>query len=197
MLMSAEHSQLLLVDYQARLMPAIDGRSAVVANAVRLARLAATLGIPVWGTEQSPDKLGPNLAPIREACGRTLAKTHFNAVDDGLADWLRPGVADGLGQLVLAGCEAQVCLLQTGLGLLGAGFAVWVVSDACGSRSAANHAAAMHRLSRAGATLVSTEMVGFEWLRRADHPAFGRWLALVKQADAALADDSGDPDPAP
>ncbi len=180
MLMSAAHSQLLLVDYQSRLMPAIHAGDEVCANALRLAQLALALDIPVWGTEQSPEKLGANLPELRAACIRTLAKNRFDAVADGLADWLRPAADAGRAQLVVAGCEAHVCLLQTSLGLLDAGFAVWVVSDACGARSAHNHAAAMARLAAAGATLVTTEMVGFEWLRRADHPAFARWLALVK-----------------
>ncbi len=180
MLLQADQCQLVLVDYQARLMPAIDGAEAVLANALRLARLAQALRMPVCGTEQSPDKLGANVPALREACGHTLAKTAFDATADGLADWLKPAAAAGRSQLVVAGCEAHVCLLQTALGLLGVGFGVWVVQDACGSRCAANHAAAMARLQQAGATLVTTEMVGFEWLRRAGHPAFKAWQASIR-----------------
>lgn len=184
MLLSAAHGQLVLVDYQARLMPAIHDGEAVVANALRLARLAQALGLPCWGTEQSPDKLGPNLPELRALCRHTVAKTAFDATADaeagGLLAALAPGAAAGRQQVVVAGCEAHVCLLQTALGLIGAGYAVSVVADACGARAAASHALAMARLRQAGASLVSTEMVGFEWLRRADHPAFKAWQAMIR-----------------
>ena len=83
-------------------------------------------------------------------------------------------------QVVVAGCEAHVCLLQTALGLLRAGRRVWVVAPACGSRRSADHALAMQRLSQAGATLVSSEMVLFEWLADCRHPQFKPVLQLVK-----------------
>lgn len=184
MLLSDTHGQLVLVDYQARLMPAIHDGEAVVANARRLARLARAIGLPCWGTEQSPDKLGPNLPELRGLCQRTVAKIAFDATADTAADSLLAALAAGASagrhQVVIAGCEAHVCLLQTALGLIGAGYAVAVVADACGARTAANHALAMERLRQAGASLVSTEMVGFEWLRRADHPAFKAWQGMIR-----------------
>jgi hypothetical protein len=84
------------------------------------------------------------------------------------------------GTLVLAGCEAHVCLLQTALDLLDEEQDVWVVTDACGSRTERNRDAAFDRLAAAGAELVTTEMVLFEWVRTADHPRFRDVLALVK-----------------
>ena len=80
----------------------------------------------------------------------------------------------------LAGCEAHVCLLQTALDLLDEEFDVWVVTDACGSRTERNRDAAFDRLAGAGAELVTTEMVAFEWLRTAEHPRFREVLALIK-----------------
>src|SRR6478735_1127866 len=96
MLLDADDSQLVLVDYQTRLMPVIFENELVIANAVRLARMAEIMQVPVWATEQNPDKLGPNVPPlqavIEAAAGRTLAKMHFSAVADGLGEWLRPPV---------------------------------------------------------------------------------------------------------
>ena len=219
MLLDADDSQLVLVDYQARLMPLIFENELIVANALRLARMAHAMEVPVWGTEQNPNGLGRNtpelIAAIEAASdvggGRTLTKMHFNAVEDGLADWLRPPVRkptqgasqagnarslpkhlqknaesepEGRNTIVIAGCEAHVCLMQTALGLLEEEFDVWVVTDACSSRSERNRDAAFDRLAGAGAELVTTEMVAFEWLRTAEHPAFREMLALVKQGDA-------------
>ena len=207
MLLDADDSQLVLVDYQARLMPVIFEHEFVLANAVRLARLARMLEVPVWGTAQNPDKLGQNLpelqAAIDSAGGKTVAKMHFSAAADGLVEWLRPPARkptqggnarslprhlqkppepeeEGRGMIVIAGCEAHVCLLQTALELLEEEFDVWVVTDACGSRTERNRDAAFDRLAGAGAELVTTEMVAFEWLRTAEHPAFRAAMALVK-----------------
>ena len=219
MLLDADDSQLVLVDYQARLMPLIFENEMIVANALRLARMARAMEVPVWGTEQNPDGLGRNtpelIAAIEAASdaggGKTLTKMHFNAVEDGLADWLRPPVRkptqgaspggnarslprhlqkpaaseepEGRNTIVIAGCEAHVCLMQTALGLLEEEFEVWVVTDACSSRSERNRDAAFDRLAGAGAELVTTEMVAFEWLRTAEHPVFREVLGLVKQGD--------------
>ncbi len=210
MLLDADECQLVLVDYQVRLMPAIFENSLVVANALRLAQMARLMQVPVWGTAQTPDKLGASLpelqAAIEAAGGRTLAKNHFSAVDDGLGDWLRPPARkppsgpprgnarslpkhlqkpaeeeeEGRGVIVIAGCEAHICLLQTALGLLDEEFEVWVVTDACSSRTERNRDAAFDRLAGAGAELVTTEMVAYEWLRTAEHPAFREMLGLVK-----------------
>ena len=218
MLLDADDCQLVLVDYQTRLMPVIFGQERLLANAVRLAKMAAIMQVPVWGTAQLPDKLGANTTDVQNAIdaagGQTLAKAHFSAVADGLGDWLRPPVRkpvqnepvrqvrgnarslpkhmqksqqnaapeseDGRNVIVIAGCEAHVCLLQTALDLLEEEFDVWVVTDACGSRLDSNRDAAFDRLAGNGAELVTTEMVAFEWLRSADHPAFKDMLALVK-----------------
>ena len=202
MLLDADESQLVLVDYQTRLMPAIHEGAAALANAVRLAQIAQMLEVPVWGTEQNPSRLGPNDAALRALCRKTLNKMHFSAVPDGLVDWLRPPAKPTQGgnarslpkhlqkpaqaaaperpSIVIAGCEAHVCLLQTALELLAEEFEVWVVTDACSSRTERNRDAAFYRLAGAVAELVPTEMVAFEWLGSCEHPAFKDMLALVK-----------------
>ena len=204
MLLELQDSQLLLVDYQLQLMPAIHEGPAVLANARRLAQIAALLKVPMLLTEENPAGLGgtvPDLqALVQQAGGKTFAKMSFSAVAAGLAELLRPPVSAPRGNarslpkhlqkpappaperntIVLAGCETHVCLLQTALDLLDDEFEVWVVTDACGSRTERNRDAAFDRLAGAGAELVSTEMVAFEWLRTADHPAFRDVLALIK-----------------
>lgn len=179
-LMNAALSALVLVDYQQRLLPAIHEGDRVLAQAVRLAEVARALGVPVLGTEQYPQGLGPNHEAVRSRCALTLLKMHFDACADGLIDRLPPRL-DGLPrEVVIAGCEAHVCLLQTAMGLLAGGRKVYVVADACGSRAPEHHALAMQRLQRAGADIVSVEMVGFEWLRGRGHPQFKDVLALLK-----------------
>lgn len=200
MLLDADECQLVLVDYQERLMPVIDEAPGVLANARRLARMARCVHVPVWGTEQNPARLGANDAELRGLCGQTLAKMHFSAVADGLTDLLTPDIVPPKGNarslprhlrknepqrperacIVIAGCEAHVCLLQTALDLIDEEWDVWVVTDACGSRTERSRDAAFDRLAGAGAELVTTEMVAFEWLRTCEHPAFKEVHALIK-----------------
>lgn len=201
MLLDAAESQLVLVDYQTRLMPAIHDGAATLANAVLLAKIAKMVEVPVWGTEQNPSRLGPNDAALRALCQKTLSKMHFSAVPDGLIEWLRPPIKAQGGNarslpkhlqkpaqaaaperpsIVIAGCEAHVCLMQTALELLAEEFEVWVVTDACSSRTERNRDAAFDRLAGAGAELVTTEMVAFEWMESCENPAFRDVLALVK-----------------
>ena len=179
-LIDPDRGALVLVDYQQRLMPAIHRGAEVAANAVWLADIARDLDVPVLGTEQNPGGLGPNEPAIRERCAVTLAKMHFDACADGLLDALRALREQPVREVVIAGCEAHVCLLQTALGLLDAGLAVSVVAEACGSRSAENHRLAMQRLRQAGAVIVSVEMVAFEWLRSCEHERFRQVLKRLK-----------------
>ncbi len=174
-------SVLVLVDYQARLLPAIADGAQVLDQALALARLARTLGIPVIGTEENPAKLGPNVDSLRALCDETLTKMHFDACGDGLLARLaahRPGPAPR--DVVMAGCEAHVCLLQTALGVLRGGDRVWLVSAACGSRRVDDQALAMTRLQQAGAVCVNLDMLAFEWMRTCEHPQFRAVLAQVK-----------------
>ncbi|MDR2851746.1 MAG: isochorismatase family protein [Burkholderiaceae bacterium] len=203
MLLDANESQLVLVDYQARLMPAVAGAEAILKNALLLATLAQWVRAPLWGTEQNPARLGQNPPEWRALCQQTLSKMAFSAVREGLVNCLRapaPQAPQGNARslprhlrkdpvrkdrqernsIVIAGCEAHVCLLQTALDLLDEEFEVWIVTDACGSRAERNRDAAFDRLAAAGAELVTTEMVGFEWLGSAEHPAFRDFQGLIR-----------------
>lgn len=197
MLLDANDCQLVLVDYQARLMPAIARGDEVLQRTELLAGLAHLLDVPVWGTEQAPERLGPLAPSLRSRCRQVFAKTAFDACDSGLLAALRAparpaGNARSLPKhlqkppapprqtIVLAGCETHVCLLQTALGLVEQELDVWVVTDACGSRRDRDRDAALDRLAANGVELVTAEMVGFEWLRDAQHPRFREALALLK-----------------
>ncbi|AOZ03437.1 isochorismatase [Cupriavidus sp. USMAHM13] len=176
MLHDAADSILVLVDLQARLMPAIRHGEQVVRECVRLATIARRLGVPVVGTEQSPGSLGANLAEVTALCDRTFAKDSFDACADGLCEIL-PATRR---RVIVAGCEAHVCVLQTALGLLGHGREVTLLVDATGSRKAIDHDTAVARLAAAGALPATVEMVAFEWLRSARHEHFRDALRHIK-----------------
>jgi len=169
MVLTVEGAVLLLIDLQDRLMPVIADHGAVVARAVRLAEAATLLGVPVRATEQHPAGLGRTVPPLAGYPQAVLAKTTFSAVRAPGWPALLPA---GSGEIVVAGCEAHVCVLQTVLDLLAAGRRVVWAADATGSRDPADRALAIDRARQHGAEIVTSEMVLFEWLRDARHPEF-------------------------
>ena len=170
-------SLLLLVDFQSRLMPWIEGDAEAVANALRLAGAAKLLEVPVLATEQNPAGLGPNVDEIRNAAAATLEKRFFDATREPRWPEFAPR---GRKHVVVAGCEAHVGVMQTVIGLLGKGYAVRLVADAVGSRTAESRRVALERAASKGAEIVTTEMVIFEWLVTCDHPRFREILQIVK-----------------
>jgi nicotinamidase-related amidase len=177
MLLTAESTVVLLIDLQERLMPAIHDGEVVVARAVRLAEAARLLEVPIRATEQYPAGLGRTVPQLAEYPQAVLAKTAFSATADPGFHALLPS---GVSQIVVAGCEAHVCVLQTVLGLLPHGHHVLLAADAVGSRDPDDRAAAIARARQHGAEIVTSEMVLFEWLRDARHPRFREVHKLLK-----------------
>jgi nicotinamidase-related amidase len=174
---SPQTSVLLLIDLQERLMPAVQGADIVIANALKLASAARLLAIPVLATEQNPHGLGPSMASLRPIVEATLGKDYFDATRETAWSAFLPA---GRSDFIVAGCEAHVCVLQTVMGLVRLRRNVRVVVDAIGSRTEANREAAARRAHVAGAELVTTEMVIFEWLETSRHPKFHDVLKIVR-----------------
>lgn len=170
-------SSFLVIDEQERLMPAIHEGERVLAATRRLAEAARLIGIPILATEQYPKGLGPTVEAAGIAGAEILEKREFDALRNPGFVRLVPGERP---DLVVVGCEAHVCVLQTVLGLLDGKRRVHVVADAIGSRSDANRLAAIDRMARHGADIVTSEMVVFEWLQSSEHPRFREVSALIK-----------------
>lgn len=180
MLLSAPDSLLLIVDIQERLLPVMQDGARVVRNAGILLQAAQALDLPSLVTEQYPKGLGPTVSEIKVAADTVpvLEKMHFSA-------WGEPDIRRHITkiarpQVVIAGIEAHVCVLQSALAIAETGRHVAVVADAISSRSVGSVATAQHRLLQAGISMVTTEMCLFEWLGSAAHPQFKRLSALIK-----------------
>ncbi len=171
MLMRTDRSVLLLVDLQERLQPAINNAEQVLEACLWLTQVAQGLQVPVICTEQYPRGLGMTLPALRNLLptAAIVEKIHFSAVPDGQIFQMPGG---DRGQFIVTGTESHVCVLQTVLDLLDAGRQVFVVEDAVGSRRASDKALALARMRQNGATIVSREMVVFEWLRQAGTDQF-------------------------
>jgi nicotinamidase-related amidase len=176
-------SQLLVVDIQEKLAAAMPEKvvNRVLRNATVLLKAAGLLQIPTLVTEQYPRGLGSTHPGVMAAVARDFKrfeKTCFSClgaegIDTALADPKRR-------QIIVAGMEAHVCVLQTAFDLRAAGLDVLVVDDAICSRRLENYQNAIDRLRQTGITVTNTESVVFEWLRDARHEHFKTISAWVR-----------------
>jgi len=180
MLLNASDCGLVVVDLQARLVPALADPEVVVRRARLLLQAAARLDVPVLATEQSPASIGHTVESVAAALpsGAVVEKTAFAATRE--ARFQERAAALDRPRLVVCGAEAHVCVLQTALGLIEAGYAVAIAADAAGSRRMEDRELALARLRDAGADVVTSEMVVFEWLQRAGTDAFRALIPLIK-----------------
>jgi len=179
MLLERDKCQLLMVDVQERLLPAMSDPTLVLKNGGRLLEAARTLAVPVVVSEQYPAGLGrtvPELANLAPA-NTVHEKVEFSCFANPV---LHVALSVPDRQTVIFGIEAHVCVLQTAIEMAVAACDVTVVVDAIGSRVADSKDIALRRMQDAGVRLATTEMVLFEWLRRAGTPEFKTISRLIR-----------------
>lgn len=170
MLIEADKAALLVVDVQDWLIGAITDPEGTLARLRWLLQVAAELELEVLISEQYPQGLGHTLTALTALvpAARVVEKRHFSCVADGC---LPPDLL-AREQVIVCGMETHVCVLQTVLGLRALGRQVFVVDDACASRTPYNHAMGIQRMRDAGAQIVTREMVAFELLHTSTHAKF-------------------------
>lgn len=175
-------SALLVIDVQQKLLPFIHEGEHILQEIMRLVRGCALFEVPVLASEQYPAGIGHTdallAACLREAGAATLEKMTFSCWQD---EQQRRRLCDlDRAQIILCGIEAHVCVQQTALDLLSAGYEVVVCADAAGSRSPRSCAVALDRLRHEGAVVSTVESVLFELCGRCGTPRFKAMLALIK-----------------
>jgi nicotinamidase-related amidase len=190
-LLNAKRSIVLIIDLQGKLMEMIERPGLVVAATKRLLTLAEMFEVPVVSTEQYPQGLGRTHPEIRAAFDavavpkRTLSKTSFGCCGDPaferMLQEVRPGLEAVERQIVVAGIEAHVCVLQTTLELLRQGSQVYLCWECISSRGEEYRRHALDRMTQAGAVLTNHESVAFEWARDKNHPQFKAMSTLLKE----------------
>jgi nicotinamidase-related amidase len=183
-LLHAATSQLMVVDVQERLAPAVHDHARLIGNVRLLLAAAARLGVPVTVTEQYRKGLGTTIAAVREALppdAQVYEKLAFSAIAEADIAARVVGLSGAERRtVVICGAEAHVCVLQTAFGALETGARVVLVADATGSRAPFSHATALERARAAGIDVVTTEMAVFEWLGRAGTDDFRALQPLLK-----------------
>jgi len=178
-LLEQGRAALLVIDVQDRI-------NAVMADQTHLTRIEVLveacrgLGVPVLASEQYPQGLGPTVESLATILGETPpGKLTFScARDDGLRKTIE---GSGRKQIIITGIETHVCVLQTALDLIAAGFEIHVPHDAVNSRRPADKEWALQRMAAAGATITATESALFELLERCDTSDFKAVAKLIKR----------------
>lgn len=183
MLLDKDRSQLLIVDVQERLLPAIHEGERVVERCGILLQAAAELGVPVTVSEQYRKGLGPTVERLGNLKGDApvMEKMHFScSADPDLLHHIAEAANAGRRQLVIGGIESHICVLQSAMGFKQAGLDVFVAMDATGSRRQESVDLARDRfvVNRIGA--VNVEMVLFEWMHVSGTPEFKAVSKLIK-----------------
>lgn len=171
---------LVLIDFQERLMPAMEDNETLEMSTIKLVKGCKILGVPVLVTQQYTKGLGPTIAGIDDALGvyEPIEKTSFSAMGEPV--FKEKLSVSGRKTVILAGIEAHVCVLQTALELIEAGYTVFLVNDCVSSRSIGDMANAQQRMINAGAVETTYESTLFELLKGAREEGFKDISNLVK-----------------
>jgi nicotinamidase-related amidase len=189
-LLDSRRSVVVAIDLQGKLIGMVHRSQLVIDATIRLLRIAGIFGVPVILTEQYPQGLGPTQPDVRAAFDALESPKYFVekvafgcAGDSGFMEALSqalPGVEAGQRQVVVAGIETHVCVMQTVLPLLAQGSAVHVCWEAVSGRGAEYRGMGLRRLEQAGAVMTNHESVGFEWAQTKEHAQFKALNAILR-----------------
>lgn len=172
MLIKQHQSCLLLIDVQEKLSPYVLDASALIKRCDWLLQLAEVVKVPILASEQYPKGLGGTVKPLAQRVShkQLTSKVHFSCAKE--PSFINQWQQLQKQQVIIAGIETHVCVLQTALDLLSIGIEVFVVVDATSSRHAIDYRYGLKRMKQAGVQLVTAEMVFFEWLEKAGTQTF-------------------------
>ena len=133
-----------------------------------LVAVAAQLELPVVVTEEEPERHGataPEISVVLPHAAKVFRKPTFGLAN--APEILAAVFETGRRTAVVIGCETDVCVAQSAIGLLERGFACVVVEDATFSPGEM-HVRGLERLSSAGVERNHAKGVTYEWLRSVD-----------------------------
>ena len=170
-------SAMLLIDVQEKLLPVIHQQDQLLQRLKLTTAAAQLLSVPLYITEQVPDKLGPTVPALLEnsAVRQKISKNTFSSatvLDE----------AAGIEHWVVCGIETHICVRQTVLDLVEAGKLVTLLADAVSSRHLTDHETALADFRHAGIRVVTVESLLFEWMGSSEHPHFRDISRLVRES---------------
>ncbi len=185
-LLNRRTSRLLIIDVQEKFVGTLphEIQRRLIESCRFICEGAKLLDVPITATEQYPERMGSTVTPLIDFADKRPSKRRFSALE--CTGW--PPAADAADdrfQIVVAGMETHVCVLQTVLDLLAAGYQTYVVVDAVAGRGMINHNVALERIANSGAVITTTEGVLFEWCESSDAAEFKQFSSLIKSREPA------------
>jgi nicotinamidase-related amidase len=179
-MLKREEAVLVLIDVQGKLHELMYEKQILDANLEKLIRCAQRLDMPILGTEQIPEKLGPTSEPFNSLLSdiTLISKTAFSCC--GEPKFTEAWQSLKKSQAILIGIETHVCVYQTALDLLETGIEVVIAADAVSSRTPENKTLALEAMRDAGAQILPAETILFSLLRDASDPRFKELLKLIR-----------------
>jgi nicotinamidase-related amidase len=175
-----DRSCLLIIDFQEKIFPFIHENEKLLKNVLILINGLKTLEVPLIVTEQYTKGLGPTIGPVAEALGNIhrVEKSSFSCC--GEPRFNMELATSGKENVIIAGIESHVCVLQTVIDLEHQGYKPIVVEDCISSRNPNDKIIAIQRMRQEGAIVTTFESILFELLRNSGSEAFKAISKLVK-----------------
>ena len=191
--MPKEHSQTdvplglagLIVDLQPVFLDLVHESESFSSNCRFLIESLNLFQIPLFLTEQVPEKLGGtsseflSLAPMAPV----FKKETFSAL--GATGLLNALADDGVEHLLLAGVETSICVYLTALEALSSDLEVTILTDCVTCRRPSDGEWVLRKLALAGCHLLPVESVFYGILGGASHPLFRAFTKLVNNRAAS------------
>ncbi len=175
-----ERCAAIVIDIQERLFPFIAENEKLTKNITMLIQGLKALGVPIFVTEQYVKGLGPTIDSIAQHLQHQtrVEKMSFSCCDE---PRILEGIAiSGKENIIIAGIESHVCVLQTVLDLKRNGYQPVVVEDCVSSRNLNDKKFAIERMRQEGAIVTTCESLLFELLRYSGSEQFRAISKLVK-----------------
>lgn len=175
---------LVIIDIQEKLVNATKYGNEVAEKMTKLAKCAKIMELPTIITEQYPKGLGETVSELKDNLAEStflLEKTSFSAMLEPLfAQKIQELKDNNITQILIGGIETHICVLQTAIDLINAGFEVFIVKDTCASRNKSEYKTGLNLLQQYGAKITCLEIVLFDLLKTSKNPNFKEIQALIK-----------------
>ena len=171
-MLDSKNAVLVIVDVQGKLAQIMYDRDNLFRNLHILVCGLKLLNIPIIWMEQVPEKLGSTIPEIKDVLTdqKPITKDVFSCAKNdefnNVIDKIDPK------EIILAGIESHICVLQTAIDLLKNKVQVYIVEECVGSRKLNDSNLGVRRMLKNGASLINFEMIFFELIRDSNNKLF-------------------------
>ncbi len=180
-MISKDNTGLIVVDVQGKLATLMHESDVLIENITKLVKGAKALKLPILWLEQNPERLGLTADPIQQVLEKDHLPITKYTFDGCKEETFQLAVKNAnVDTWLVCGIETHICVYQTALSLRQCGYRVELVTDCVSSRTAANKALALAKLTANGVSLTGLEMCLYELVEDCRAPEFKDILALIK-----------------